>query len=55
MIRSFLMSARITAKFTMYRFMMIHNGQMYLENFNFMTWAFIWTLPLREDYLDQIR
>ena len=32
----FLMSARITARFTTYRFMMIHNVQIYLENVSYL-------------------
>ena len=32
----FLMSARITARFTMYRFMMIHNVQIYLEHVSYL-------------------
>ena len=30
------MSARITARFTMYRFMMIHNVQIYLEHVSYL-------------------
>ena len=32
MVDVILMSTRITARFTMYRIMVIHNGQIYLEN-----------------------
>ena len=31
-----LMSARITARFTMYRFMVIHNGQIYLQHMSYL-------------------
>ena len=37
----FSMSARITARFTMHRVMLMHNGQIYLETFSYLFQGYI--------------